>query len=292
MKDLFPRIISSIFYVLAILGSIYYGFKSFIILLILFCVIIIIEYGKVLRKDEGHFEFIKYGSRYGLAPGLFMNTEFLPLFLSITFGLLPIVSNEISIEDIGPLIFLFLFVTILLSIIHLYCLFLNKKLFKYKKISKAWPLFGVIFSFLVIIYSIMSFDFIDIKKVILAYLFLIWGIDTIGYLIGVNFGKTKLFESLSPKKTVEGAVASMIFSILYGFLISSYISDLGTILIVILCILTCFFAILGDLVQSKIKRELKIKDFGKILPGHGGIYDRLDSIIFSFPILYFIFQFL
>ena len=200
MKDLFPRIISAIFYVLAILGSIYYGFKSFIILLILFCVIIIIEYGKVLRKDEEHFEFIKYGSRYGLAPGFFMNTEFLPLFFSITFGLLPIMSNEMSIEDIGPLIVLFLFVNILLSIIHLYCLFLNKKLFKYKKISKVWPLFGVNCSFLLIIYSIMSFDFVDIKKVILAYLFLIWGIDTVGYLIGVNYGKTKLFESLSPKK--------------------------------------------------------------------------------------------
>jgi len=292
MKDLFPRIISSIFFVLAILVSIYYGYKSFIILMILFCVIIIIEYGKVLRKDEEHFESIKYGSRYGLASGLFMNTEFWPLFFSITFGLLPIMSNEISIEVIKSLIVLFLFITILLSIIHLYCLFQNKKLFKYKKLSKVWPLFGVNCSFMVIIYSIMCFDFVDVKKVILAYLFLIWGIDTVGYLIGVNFGKTKLFKSLSPKKTVEGAVASMIFSILYGFLISSYMSDLGTILILILCVLTCFFAILGDLVQSKIKRELKIKDFGKLLPGHGGIYDRLDSIIFSFPILYFIFQFL
>ena len=80
MKDLFPRIISSIFFVLTILGSIYYGYKSFIILMILFCVIIIIEYGKILRKDEEHFESIKYGSRYGLALGLFMNTEFWPLF--------------------------------------------------------------------------------------------------------------------------------------------------------------------------------------------------------------------
>ena len=67
MKDLFPRILSSVFYVLAIIVSIYYGLKSFIILLILFCVVIIIEYGKVLRKDMEHFEFIKYGSRYGLA---------------------------------------------------------------------------------------------------------------------------------------------------------------------------------------------------------------------------------
>lgn len=288
MKDLFPRIISAIFYVSTILGSILYGYKSFILILIIFCVIIIIEYGKVLRKDIGHAKFIEQGSKYVQIPGFFLNTEFTPLCMIFIFGLLPLKNNVMSTELIQIIIGFSLFISLTISFIHLYCLFQNKQLFKYKILSKVWPLFGVIFSFIVIIYSILTYDFDNIKEIILSYLFLVWGIDSIGYLIGVNYGKTKLFESLSPKKTVEGAVASIIFSILYGILISLYI-DINLILIVIFCIMTCFFAIIGDLVQSKIKRELNIKDFGKLLPGHGGVYDRLDSIIFSFPILYFIF---
>lgn len=277
MKDLFPRLISSIFYVFAILGSLYFGLVSFIILLSIFCIVIIVEYGKVLRNNSSK----KIKS--------FFDVEFYPLIFFICFfviGLQTEINPIISISTVKAGIYAVVFFNFVLLVENT---FKRKSLFNNKKLKKIWPLYGVVGSFLLIIFSCLTYNFSDYKFYFLYYLILIWVIDTFGYLIGIAFGKNKLFESLSPKKTIEGAVGSLIFSIFYGLIISLFI-EMKIVTILILCVITCFFAVTGDLIQSKIKRELEIKDFGKLLPGHGGLYDRLDSLIFSFPILYLIIE--
>ena len=285
MNDFLTRLIPGFIYMLLILVSLFYGPYSFIIMMSICSTIIIFEYGRVLRKDVEHIKFIstKKQPKFGF---IFFNTEFTPLFsflILFFFGIAMILNKPKSSEWVESSI-------LILSIIYfsfLIYFILTKKLLFSSNRSKTWPLIGVIFSFLLIIYSSLIYDYSEYKILFLLYLFLIWGVDTLGYIVGVKFGKTKLFESLSPKKSVEGAVGSLVFAILYSILVF-YFTNLSFLFCFILCVSTCILAILGDLGQSKVKRELKIKDFGKLLPGHGGLYDRFDSILFSFPFIYLI----
>lgn len=128
-------------------------------------------------------------------------------------------------------------------------------------------------------------------ELILASFILVWLSDTGGYFVGVKFGKRKLLERISPKKSWEGVLGSIIFSIIGALIISNYFSILQTFEWVILSIIICLSSILGDLIESMFKRDAKIKDTGNILPGHGGILDRFDSILFVVPMIY-IFQLL
>jgi phosphatidate cytidylyltransferase len=99
-------------------------------------------------------------------------------------------------------------------------------------------------------------------------------------------GKTKLFPSVSPKKTIEGFAGGMIFTVISSVLLSKFFIESKILYIwIIIAIIVSIFSTLGDLIQSKFKRVAGIKDSGKIMPGHGGILDRLDSIIFVIPII-------
>ena len=128
----------------------------------------------------------------------------------------------------------------------------------------------------------LNIDFQNFQMYMIAYLVLIWGIDSAGYFIGLKFGKKKLYESVSPKKTIEGVYGSIIFTLIFGFYLGQFF-QIEILLAIVSSLMMCFFAIMGDLIQSKIKRQLKVKDFGNWIKGHGGLFDRLDSIIFSFP---------
>ncbi|MDR1952136.1 MAG: phosphatidate cytidylyltransferase [Elusimicrobiota bacterium] len=121
----------------------------------------------------------------------------------------------------------------------------------------------------------------------------VWVLDTAAYAAGKKFGKHKLSPSISPKKTVEGAAAGLIFGIITSIVIGNFVFDLFTIKQAAL--LGLIIAICGqfsDLAESLIKRDADIKDSGKILPGHGGVLDRFDSYFFAAPIVYFVLVFL
>jgi len=128
--------------------------------------------------------------------------------------------------------------------------------------------------------------------IIVTPLLMIWTNDTFAYLVGKNFGKHKLLERISPKKTIEGFVGGMIFTLITGYIISIFHTTLSIPVWLIMSIIMSIFGTLGDLIQSKFKRQAGVKDSGSIMPGHGGIFDRLDSIIFASPFLYLFLQIL
>ena len=106
-------------------------------------------------------------------------------------------------------------------------------------------------------------------------------------MVGKKFGKQKLFYSISPHKTVEGFLGGLLFCCISASIVSRYIDDsISTSNWLTMAIIVSVFGTLGDLIESKFNRESNVKDSGKIMPGHGGILDRLDSIIFASPYIY------
>ncbi|HXC05956.1 MAG TPA: phosphatidate cytidylyltransferase [Bacteroidia bacterium] len=118
---------------------------------------------------------------------------------------------------------------------------------------------------------------------LLGYFFLVWSVDTGGYMAGKAFGKHKLWERHSPKKTWEGSAGSLILSVGVACAIGRFYTELTTTQWVIVALITTVLGSLGDLVESMFKRSIHIKDSGSILPGHGGILDRFDGVFMSSP---------
>ena len=114
--------------------------------------------------------------------------------------------------------------------------------------------------------------------------------DTFGYLVGVLLGKHPMAPAISPKKTWEGLAGSIIFTTFIGYLTFDGILDLNPWIGAAVGLLIVFTATTGDLIESAIKRDFAIKDMGNLLPGHGGVMDRLDSIVLSAPALWLVLE--
>lgn len=120
----------------------------------------------------------------------------------------------------------------------------------------------------------------------LAFLLMLWANDTGAYIFGVKFGKTRLFERHSPKKSWEGFFGGMFTSILASYLISLCFTEINAWTWAGMALLIVCFGTLGDLVESMLKRSLNTKDSGSFLPGHGGLLDRFDGLLIAAPVVY------
>lgn len=121
---------------------------------------------------------------------------------------------------------------------------------------------------------------------VMTFVILVGCNDTFGYFVGVLIGKHPMAPKISPKKSWEGLAGSIVFTTLGGSLMFHYVLDIKWYLGALVGLLIVFTATSGDLIESAMKRDLHLKDMGSLLPGHGGILDRLDSVLLSAPALW------
>ena len=262
MTNLQQRVIAAVIAVPFLIFCIVYSDWTFYALFAIIAVLAQLEFYKLLGLN-GNEPLTYYGTFCGF------------ILVSVSFfiekGLIP----ESNYYVLSPLMALIFFI----------------KLYKAKDDK---PFRNIAYTFLGVIYVALPFALLIILAFLtykyswqrpLGCLFLLWASDTGAYFAGTKFGKTKLFERVSPKKSWEGSVGGFIASMIVAFVLSKYFLDLepwqwlgcGAIIVVA--------GTYGDLVESLFKRSIKIKDSASTIPGHGGFLDRFDGLLLSIPFI-------
>ena len=161
------------------------------------------------------------------------------------------------------------------------------------------PVQNIAYTFLGILYvavpfSVLNFILTPIEleperympEILIGLFIMIWANDSGAFLFGSWFGKTKMLERISPRKTWEGAIGGAVIAIILSVILFSFLDFLSPFHVVVLTILTVISGTLGDLTESMIKRNFNVKDSGNLMPGHGGLLDRFDSLLLSAPVYY------
>ena len=263
-KDTLQRSFFGLIYVIIILGSIMYDKYTFFALLVIINILCLKEFTKMLRLSY----FYKIYTYIFSLCFLWISSKQYYLFYQ----------NEILMSFMISLSFL---------ILVMYELFRGE----YKDTIKN--LSGILLSFVYIVLPLVLVMKIPFQKtgiysaeILVIFFISIWLNDTFAFVFGNIFGKRKLFERISPKKTIEGFIGGMLVSLSATVIFKNHVEYLTTIDILAIVFISVFFGTIGDLVESMFKRIHKIKDSGNIMPGHGGLLDRLDSFIFSVPFIY------
>ena len=258
------RAITGFFFVIVMLGSVLFGHYPFGIFYLLLTVLCLNEFYGLIKQS---------GFNPNVQTGLLNGACIYILFAFITY------------QDSLMWHKLLFLLTLTISAIFIQELF-KKSMAPFTNI--AYTLAGLVFVclpftfFHALAYIKGGFNF----HYPLAFLLLLWANDTGAYLVGVKFGRTKLFERHSPKKTWEGFIGGILISAGVALIINYYFKDLLWNQWVSVAILISCFGTLGDLIESMFKRSINVKDSGGILPGHGGLLDRFDGLFVAAPVVY------
>lgn len=260
MKDIFTRSLSGLIYVSLIIATLFIDAKWTVILLAGIGFLVLQEFLRLVKFEKAVWLYVIYAALFIL---IYFQEKFA---LGKSIGLLAVLANT-----------------------YLAYFLFRKKDIPYTGLSihllSIFYIMAGILSLTAIAFSTDSISYIP--RQLVSIFFLIWANDTFAYLVGVSFGKNKLFPSISPKKSVEGFIGGIGGAIVAALIISKYFySEISLTHWIILAILAGVLGTIGDLVESKFKRKAGVKDSGKLMPGHGGVYDRLDSILYASPFIY------
>ncbi len=165
--------------------------------------------------------------------------------------------------------------------------------FKASALDTALKTLGIVYIALPLSHVILLGNIGSGRLWMIFMLFIIWANDTFAYFTGKTIGRHKLSPFISPNKTVEGAVGGLAGGILAGYILGRYLAiGMGTLEILLFSLLLGLIGIIGDLSESLLKRSAGVKDSGHIIPGHGGVLDRIDSLLFPIPFIYYFLIFL
>jgi phosphatidate cytidylyltransferase len=272
LNNLAQRTITAAIGIVILLSAIIFGEQTFLLILLLISSLAILEFYKLAESEE-----CKPQKTLGLIINFIIFLH--PVFQQLIADMYQIDFNLIALIVILPFI------------IFIRELFLRK----------GKPINNIGTTLLAIIYisvPLFMFYMISFKGVyaeynwrcILGYLFILWANDTGAYFGGKAFGKHKLFERISPKKTWEGFIGGIIFALVAAHFVSEYFIVFTKIQWLIITLIVVITGTLGDLVESMFKRSVQIKDSGSMLPGHGGFLDRFDGLLISAPFVFFYLQ--
>lgn len=262
MSNFWQRALTGIVFITVLLGSILYGQISFQVLFLIIALLGLDEFYTLIKTKQ---------REPNVHLGLFVGAITYILFSGICFDNIPPSYLALIYPAFGILFFAEL----------------------YRK--KQDPFGNIAITILGIVYAVVPFVLLNKvaaihihynSNIIIGYFVLQWSSDTFAYLVGISIGKRRLFERISPKKSWEGFIGTLLLTTLASQIWAHFYTEFSAVDWAVISLIVVIAGTLGDLVESLLKRSLNIKDSGTILPGHGGILDRFDGLLLAIPFIW------
>ncbi len=277
MKEIYIRTITGIFFIVAVIGSILVHPLVFFIVFSAFTFVGLIEFLKLSPVKDGinkNIGYLVFGMLIYALTGLMglgyldlRFTYFLLLIFFLTFVFELFRKQNASRERIGAWFTGFIYIAVPFGLMN--------------------SLFFIGIDSLMLDEAIgFSSNTVFRIDVLIGLFIIIWSSDVFAYLVGSWLGKHKLFERISPKKSWEGSIGGLVFAMLAAYILSLIFQQLSLAEWFIFAVIVVITGALGDLIESMLKRQAGVKDSGTLLPGHGGVLDRFDAVLFATPFVF------